>query len=256
MPDSLSPFRLEKAPIIEAVVNIVCDLPPTYNRGEFQSAAQKQFADKYPEFRTIQEQHFAFALGVQPKSEVREAVRGYQAVATDKKQIVQSLFDGFSFNRLAPYGGLDDYLSEIGRCWDIYRGFARPVIVKRIALRFINRVPLPLTEGKIDIERYLKVGPTVPDGDIRLGLTGFTHENRVAELNSENLANVVLAAQPPEASVLPVIFDIDAYRNVRLAPEGFDTFMPIVSSLRALKNQIFRNTLTEECLRYLQQHLP
>ncbi len=255
MPDpDPDPLRLAHAPIIEAIVDIHCDLPPNLNRGSFQSSAQKIFADQYPEFRTafLHEQQIEIKPGKPAKSAVKQSVRGFQALSQDKKQIVQSRFDGFSFNRLAPYSSLDDYLPEIERCWALYSSFAQPVVVKRIALRYINRLMLPLTDGKVIIEKYISGGPVLPRG-IPLTLTGFMHHHGFADPATRDAGHIILTAQPPENDRLPVVFDIEAYRAVQLPPMRWGDFLPAIASLRNLKNSIFNSTVTEEWLKFSQQ---
>ena len=66
---------------------------------------------------------------------------------------------GFSFNRLAPYSGLDDYLPEIERTWSLYVDLASPVQIRAIRLRYINRILLPLAANTVDLDEYLKIGP-------------------------------------------------------------------------------------------------
>lgn len=252
-------LRLDRAPIIEAVVDFHCDLPPALHRGQFHSSAQKAFVEAYPEFRTsvIHEQELAVQPGKQPKSSTRQTVRGYQSIARDKKQLVQSRFDGFSFHRLSPYTTLDDYLLEIQRCWEIYVQFAQVVVVKKIALRYINRLELPLTDGTVSIGAFLSNGPVMPrvnQSDMRL--TGFMHQHRMMDAVSKNEANVILAAQPSQPTVLPIILDVDVSRAVRLSPSNWAEFLPLIASLRSLKNDIFRHTLTPQCLRSYQQPSP
>jgi uncharacterized protein (TIGR04255 family) len=217
-----------------AIVDIQCALSPSLNRGAFHSAAQKVFADQYPEFRTayVHEQNFTFGLGKAPQAATRQTVRGYQSLTRDKKQIVQSRFDGFSFNRLAPYTTLDDYLPEIARCWALYCGFAAPVVVRRIALRYINRVALPLdAKGRVDVTNFIRTGPVLPQpNDMGLMLTGFLQHHQMTEVETGNMATVVLAAQPPEEKQLSVILDIDAYRPVNLPPLEWGNIVPIISA--------------------------
>jgi uncharacterized protein (TIGR04255 family) len=255
-----SPLRLDRAPIVEAVVDIHCDLPPTINRGAFHSAAQKVFADQYPEFRTsmLHQEKIHIGKGGPERSQSRQMVSGYQSLSRDKKQIVQSRFDGFSFHRLAPYESLDDYLPEIQRCWEAYRAFAQPVIVRRIALRYINRIPLPLTNKKVNIDFFLRNGPKLPppmEGG-ELTFTGFTHHHQIVDAKSGHGSNVILATQPADNDVLPLVLDLEVFHLLRLAPTEWPALSVIIGSLRALKNHIFRYTLTDECLTSLQPRSP
>ena len=45
-------FRLDNPPIIEAVLDIDCDLPAGLNLAGLEADARKIFAEQYPKFRT------------------------------------------------------------------------------------------------------------------------------------------------------------------------------------------------------------
>lgn len=111
---------------------------------------------------------------------VRGALAAYQFVQSDGKQLVQVRAQGFSFNRLAPYTGFDDMLAEVERTWHLYVKIASPVQIRVIRLRYINRILLPLVEGRVELDEYLKVGPKLPDED-RLAFSGFLNQHLAIE---------------------------------------------------------------------------
>jgi uncharacterized protein (TIGR04255 family) len=159
---------------------------------------------------------------------------------------------GFSFNRLAPYTSLDDYLSEIERVWRIFVSIASPVQIRVVRLRYINRILLPLTNGRVELEDYLKVGPRLPDED-HLGLAGFLNQYTVVAMDTGHQVNVVLTSQPPESDRLPIIFDISVASAETADSENWARLLVKTQSLRHLKNRIFRNTLTGPCLNLFQE---
>jgi uncharacterized protein (TIGR04255 family) len=171
--------------------------------------------------------------------------------AEDRRQIVQARSQGYSFNRLAPYSSLDDYLGEIERTWSFYSSVAKPLSVFRIKLRYINRVLLPLEDdGVVDLDQYFKVGPKVPKEPSGLALTGFTNRTVAVDQATGHQATMVLASQPEEKenNRLPVIFDIGVVANVEANPSNWEEIKSSVSSLRKLKNNVFEHTLKEKCL--------
>ena len=50
----------------------------------------------------------------------KRAIQSLQFLHEDEKQLVQVMAQGFSFNRLAPYTSLDDYLPVIQRTWELF----------------------------------------------------------------------------------------------------------------------------------------
>src|SRR5262245_14624718 len=117
MNDSAERFQLPRAPIVEEVIDIECDYPPGTPVAALEEAALEALKDRYPKFRRqfLQEHEFQTPPQGEPKHSVRQSVHALQFGADDEKQLVQIRAIGFSFNRLAPYTSLDDYLPEIER---------------------------------------------------------------------------------------------------------------------------------------------
>lgn len=89
------------------------------------------------------------------------AIQALQFLQDDEKQLVQVRAQGFSFNRLASYTTLDDYLAEIQSVWELFTGLASPVQIRTIRLRYINRILLPLTNGSVELEDYFEIGSSL-----------------------------------------------------------------------------------------------
>jgi uncharacterized protein (TIGR04255 family) len=252
--DELPLLRFAKAPIVEAVVDIDCDMPPAMDLTAMEKQARDQFRDLYPKFRTqlIQEHQIKQQIGAAPEMSVRQSLQALQFLHDDEKQLVQVRALGFSFNRLAPYSSLDDYLPEIERTWRLFVELASPVQIRAIRLRYINRIPLPLTNGRVDLDEYLKHGPRLPDEE-RLVFAGFLNQHAIVEAVTGNQANIVVTTQPPGADQLPLIFDIEATSVGNAEPGDWPWIQARIQSLRSLKNHIFVNTLTDKCLKLFQQ---
>ena len=165
--------------------------------------------------------------------------------------IIQSGVTLFSFNRLAPYEGLDGYLPEMERTWRLFVGVAAPAQVRLIRLRYINRILLPMTGGRVDLDRYLKLGPKPSDED-RLTLVGFLNQYSAVEAGTGHQVNVILTAQAQENDNLPVILDIEAINFGNAEPDDWTWIESKIQSLRRLKNHVFENSLTDQCLALFQ----
>jgi hypothetical protein len=97
------------------------------------------------------------------------------------------------------------------------------------------------------LNHYLRIGPRLPDED-RLTFLSFLNQHAALERDTGNQVNIILTAQAEENGVLPLIFDIEASRAEAIEPEHWDALLADIHSLRALKNRVFRNPLTEQCL--------
>lgn len=245
-----TPFRLNKPPIIEAVVDIDCDLPPNIDLAELDAALSSSLADKYPHknARLFQEHELTQGKDTPPSLKVRQGVEAFQHYTEDRKQLVQIRRTGFSFNRLAPYEGMDGYYPEIERTWNLFVEIAQPRLVKLIGLRTINRIIVPMEGNQAPLDEYFIHPPRLPDV-ADLTLAGFVYQHRLMESTTENQANVVLTAQEPQSGSLPVILDIHAFRVCSIEPPGWNMVAEVLNSLRRLKNNVFRNTVTEKCLK-------
>jgi len=244
---------LDAPPIVEAVLDIDCDLPVGFELAAVEKLSRDAFASQYPTSRTqFVEEHKIEHHPDQPaKHTAKRGVQAFRFVQADEKQLVQVRAEGFSFNRLSPYTRMDDYMAEIRRTWELYQSIASPVLVRAIRLRFINRILLPLNDGNIDLDLYLKIGPKLPDEN-RLSFAGFLNQHMAVERETGNQVNIVLTTQTPEADKLPIIFDIGVVHSKPGEPANWEWLESQIQQLRDLKNRIFKNTLTKECLKLFQ----
>jgi uncharacterized protein (TIGR04255 family) len=244
-----SQWPLSSAPIVEAVLDIDCDLPPAADVDALEKAGRAALADQYPVVRRkVVSQHQIDAVPEQSVSVTsRHNIEAIQYVSQDGKQLVQFRPLGYSFNRLAPYSSLDDYLPEIERCWRIFVSVGSPVLTRVVRMRYINRMALPLVNGRMELDEYFHVAPQLAD-EHRLTLTGFFDQQSVLETDTGNRAAIVLATQSVVDDHLQVIFDIEASRELAADPGDWRVISETIASLRALKNLVFRNSLTPKCL--------
>ena len=244
--------RLAHPPIVEAVFDIDCDLPPVHDLNDLEKPAFELFRNDYPNAQKqfVQQYEVRAAAGTPPdfaSHTGRPTIAALQFLQEDKKQLVQMRTQGFSFNRLAPYAGFVAYSDEIRRRWEQYCTIAEPMQVTAIKLRYINRLPLPTAEGHVQLEEYLEVAPKVP-GEEELTLTGFVQQYAAVDNRTGHGANIVLTPQRLDQGKLPIILDIAVSADQKGEPNDWDWIIATIQSLRELKNDIFRRSLTEKCL--------
>lgn len=247
-------FKLRNAPIIEAVLDIDCDMPPGLDLKEIETPARDRFRNLYPKFRTltIHEHAIETQIDAPPSMSIKHhGIQAFQFIQEDEKQLVQIRRQGFSFNRLAPYEKLDDYLPEIERTWGLFVGLTSPLQIRIVRLRYINRLPLPSKDGSVELDNYLKIAPHLPD-EKRLTFAGFLNQHTAIELESGNEVRIILASQDPEEDVIPIVLDITAARAKTLELGNWASIEATIQSLRELKNRMFKHSLTKECLRLFQ----
>ena len=245
--------KLARPPIIEAVVDIDCDLSPSLKIHSLEKSAKELFRDKYPKFRTRHawKHEFEMKAAAPPKTAIHQSIDGFHFLQNDEKQLVQVRSRGFSFNRLEPYGSLDDYLPEIERTWELFLSLAQPVQVIAVRLRYINRINLELVDGRVELDEYLKLGPRLPDEE-RLSFRGFLNQYVAVDEETGHQVRTILTTQKLDNNMLPIIFDITAESGVVAEPNDWTLIRTTILSLRELKNRVFYNTLEEKCLQLFQ----
>lgn len=245
-----SQLQLRNAPIVEAVLDIDCDLPATFDLAALQEPARELFRDRYSKSRKLlmQEVQIAAPAPSPPQPPPGAIVQALRFLQQDEKQLVQVRAQGFSFNRLAPYSNLDEYLPEIERTWRLYVDLASPIETRLVRLQYINRILLPLEAGEVELDDYLKIRPRLADEET-MKFTGFFVQHTAVEKHTGYQVNVVLAAQAPENEKLPVIFDNGVASVLKEEPGNWPAIRQTIDSLRRLKNRVFLNTLTDKCVR-------
>lgn len=161
--------------------------------------------------------------------------------SADGRQIVQARLDGFTFNRLRPYKEWESFRDEARALWERYCEIARPEVVSRVALRFINKIemPLPLRDFKEYILTIPEVAPGLPQG-----LSGFLMRLVIPDEHSDSIAIITETIEPPQGDRLPLILDIDVFRERAFAPHE-EGIWEAFEHLRTLKNEIFFKSITD-----------
>jgi uncharacterized protein (TIGR04255 family) len=86
-------------------------------------------------------------------------------IREDERALLQVAPNLLTVNHLKPYPAWNVFRKMIENAFNTYVEVAKPKEVKRIGLRYINRVEVPSDEqGKVKIEDYLNVFPKTPDG--------------------------------------------------------------------------------------------
>ena len=250
---SESGLTLANAPIVEAVLDLDCDLPPSLDFAALQDAVKDAYFDRYPTFRPLffQEAKIESKSDAPAEMSVRRGIQAFQCFDKTEKQLVQVRAQGYSFNRLTPYTSMDDYLPEIERTWQLFVKLMSPVQLRVVRLRYINRILLPLTNGQVDLEQYVRMN--LRPADDKLMMTGFLNQYAAVEKDTGHEVNVVVTSQQPDNDRLPIIFDNCVACAAKVQPQDWTWILAKIQSLRDLKNRVFKNTLSETCLKLFQQ---
>ena len=235
----------KNAPIKEALLDIRTNLPSETNLAVL-STFYEEIKDRFPKRDERQSFQGGFQIKAGSAPEIlgpSGGTDGYLFRSLDETKIVQARLDGFTFNKLKPYDRWESFSSEAKTLWEMYIKIAKPKTITRLALRYINRIelPLPLKQFKDFILTVPDIAEGVPDG-----LAKFFMQLIIPDRERKNVAVITETMEPAEKGVLPFIFDIDVYREVALAPTDSEIWN-IFEGLRIYKNQIFLESITSKC---------
>ncbi len=171
---------------------------------------------------------------------------GFRFHSRDEKYVAQFRLNGLTLSRLAPYETWEKLSAEARRLWNFYVECASPETVTRVATRFINNLRLPMNNGD-PFETYLTASPQVP-GSLPQSIAAFLQRVVIYEAELGANANITQVWQPGTASDgVPVILDIDVYREAEFAPQSAEMWK-YLQQLRAFKNKAFFDSLTEKAI--------
>lgn len=231
-------------PVVEAVVDIHVARSAPVTLAELGRFYESE-SELYPSRQGV---HSA-ALRIDPKSGVvlqHEAkLLGYRLTNSLRSCIAQARTNGFAFSRLAPYVSWEEWKEEAHRLWDVYRSTVRPDEVNRIAVRYINRVDIPLTRGK-RMRDYFTVYPQLPEC-LPGAASSFLMQLELAipDVESGRLVLNMGRVDPPTPNVVSVLLDLDLFRQVAM-PSGDDRVWEIVEELHERENTIFESCITDD----------
>lgn len=231
------------APIQEALLDIQVLLPtdivvPTLKT--FGQGLEDRFPEQQERFEFVQSLQLNPSGDPQPSSPAKN-IEAYLFSSKASGKTVQAKRDGFTFNKLRPYTKWDDFNPEARELWLRYVEIARPRCIKRVSLRYINRIEIP--DATTDLRDLCLLFPDVPKGVPQLWLEYF--QRFVSPKPDSTVAIVTLAIDVPMAAGRPaIILDIDVCRFFENVPPDANAIWPHFDELRALKNEIFDASLT------------
>lgn len=231
-----------KAPITEAIIEI---------RGTVQSATsvaslldlQRGEEARYPNRHDRVQFSGEFSLGAVIGTSTQQTQNGYIFSSDDGRQVVQASLEGFAFSRTRPYESWEPFRDEARRLWARYRAVTGTAEVVRVAVRYINRIDLPLPLG--DFAEYLRTVPEVSP-DLPQGLSGYLMQLQMPldEFGSTLVLNQALLPRN-ESSVVPILLDIDVFRIVNKTIDD-DELWEMLEELHSQEGNAFEACLTDK----------
>jgi uncharacterized protein (TIGR04255 family) len=253
IPDTPENFpHLSHAPITEAVLELRVLSDVQWSEEAVIAALTPQMT-LYKKPRSARLRSVQFQLSPGQEAKVKEQDLGWQGLqfeSEDGRQIAKFQADAFSFSRLKPYEGWEQFQDEALRLWFAYSQLVHPSEIQRMGVRFINKFDI---QGRINLQDYFRGFPEdLPHLD--LTFAGFLHHDIRMVPGGIFGINVIKTAQPPEVSSsgVSLILDIDVYTLKSLEPSP-ELLQERLAECRLWKNRCFFGIITDTIKQQLQE---
>jgi uncharacterized protein (TIGR04255 family) len=234
--------RYPHAPITEAVIDIQVATPVPFALLAAAVADEPSFMP--PETMRTSTRVITFGKEEDTVTTPKIAPIGYLCRSADGLHIYQARTTGFTFSRLAEYTSWAEVSSEARRLWDKYRTIAAPTSITRIALRYVNRLDIPLPV--LDFSTYLRTAPQLSP-DLPQGLSGYFMQLQLPMPNFQGacIINQTIIEPATKPSTVSVVLDIDVFRASGVAVDESGLWEQL-EQLRQEKNRVFEACITDQ----------
>ncbi|MBI9039084.1 MAG: TIGR04255 family protein [Bacteroidales bacterium] len=185
---------------------------------------------------------FEFKENKKIRNESDSQVRGFLFSNKDNTCQVQIRLDGFTFNMLKPYSEWNHFSEEALRLWAIYDKNLKPNKITRIALRYINKIEIPISMERF--QDYIINMPPIPQCLPQTFRNFFMQIDVPCDNEGTNVI-VTETIEKPLKGILPFILDIDVYKTGMIG-KTIETLKSEFDNLRNLKNSTFENCITDK----------
>lgn len=254
------PRHLVNAPIKEALIDLRVRLTPQVADRAIKviDKLSDNLKEEYPhnkkQYMRIFE-HSVTPEGLGKAHVEDKGIVGHMRINEANDQVVQLMTNRFTFSRLRPYETWEQLRDQARRLWDLYREALEPEMVTRIAVRYINRLPLPYPLE--DFGDYLATPPTLPPelpqelSDYLIRLEFPDPETGAYTIIHEKHDGFDMDKKTNEPIKINVILDIDTFQNKELVADD-EAIWETLEQLHTLKNRIFFASITERAAELYQ----
>lgn len=245
----MADFQYKRAPITEAVVEIKSATPIDKRK---RNKAVKKLNKFYSHHDPVTQQNFEVNIkpGGTPRIQTTDSVLD-KFSSEEMTQQLHISDTSFVVSRLAPYTGWEKFKLRIMRDWDTWRSAVGFYPIKRVGMRYINRIDLPITGPIVRYEDYLRVYPSVPP---LLDPCVYHSVNvRVMLRDIDSILNLKSAqVESPLPGNLAIVLDLDILRNFKSSPSNEELYS-FISRARIKKNEIFEACITDKARNLFNQ---
>jgi len=228
-----------RPPITEALIDIRVQLPQSFALEDLARVGDGQ--NDYPKKGRRGEVQWEVSIRPSLSTSATNAPLGFMFASEDGHRTFQARLDGFTFSWLGHYESWIALSTEAKRLWNIYREITQPAAITRIAVRYINKLnlPLPLRDFKDYLRTVPELSPEIPQG-----LSAYFMQLQIPQEDLQSLLIINQALLPPDNDeALAVLLDIDLFREDDI-PEDEEAMWNLFEQFRWRKNAVFNACIT------------
>jgi uncharacterized protein (TIGR04255 family) len=242
-------------PIVEAIFHVVVERDSEFNNETLNDYA-RYITETFPAFDR-KEQRFlkneiSFPLNDPHNitSSVSNILQGYFLASNEDSKVIQANTDNFSFSKLRPYATWESFYQEAIQFWEKYAEITSVDRVKRLGLRYLNRIAIPFEGKPVKLQDYSKIFPEISD-DLSMTISGYFMQISLASevyTPSRAIVNQTIGNVETNGDLVstPLILDIEVFQEVDLNSQDSSIESIFINNLRPFKNDIFLNGVTEK----------
>lgn len=238
---SVSPDReiYQHSPIVEAVIDIRLVNRPNLTINDLDLFAEKLSVPFGDVSRAIEVTEEMRTDGSRSKTE--RPVGLLLRHSTDARQVLQIQLEGFSFSHLAPYERWERFRDEAQEWWNQYAAVAEPQLVRRVGVRYINRLEVGGTVID-DLTPFVNVHPVTP-WQLTSPPSGFSLQLRVPLDRGANILLNEATVRNPKTREMAILVDLDAFTETEMSPS--DDVWNVVEGLHVEIEKAFEAVITD-----------
>jgi len=232
----------KKAPITEAVIDIQIENGNSSDLKDVERLALRlkdEFSTRLPIHQL--QMGFQVSAGADPEFLKDQQVLGFRLDRPGR--VIQFRTTGFSYSHLPPYSDWPTFSAEAENYWSMYVAEFKPTRANRMAVRMINRLPIPSAD--IRLETCLNFYPTLPDSLPTDAQSLFMQlQLPMKHVDANAVAVLGLYSAPPVPNENAIMLDIDLIIQ-RSIPIGEDVFKTL-NVIGEAKDDIFEACITDK----------
>jgi len=168
----------------------------------------------------------------------------YRFSSSNMTQLLLLTESSFTVSQLAPYNGWDEFLARFIRDWKVWRKIVGFSEIKRIGVRYINRLDIPISGPILKLSDFVNIFPEMPK---ILGTNlSYAVQANFPIVDLKSILTISSATMPsPLTGFTSIVIDQDISKEADL-PKNEDSIISFLNEVRDKKNEIFESCITDK----------